>query len=92
MRYLPLLAALLAAPAVAAPIAVANAGEYRLMLMDDPCPAKLEGFLNLAVLSEGNRKTYMACWRLNGPFVDLIYEDGDQGRVPVSEFRKLESL
>jgi hypothetical protein len=92
MRYALLSLALLAAPAVAVPIAIAETGEYRLILMDDPCPHNVPGFSKLAQLHEGEHKTYMACWRLNGPFVELMYEDGDQGRVPVSEFRKLESL
>lgn len=92
MRYLTLLAALLTAPAVAAPIAVANAGEYRLILMDDPCPAQIDGFFNLAFLREGSRKTYLACWRLNGEVVELIYEDGDLGRVPLAAFQKPESI
>lgn len=33
-------------------------------------------------------KTYAACWRSLGNAILLVYEDGDRGIVPVSDFRK----
>ena len=32
-------------------------------------------------------KTYAACWRPTGDRVYLIYEDGDEGLVPVRQLR-----
>ncbi len=87
-------AALLAAPAMADEL-VAKSGNDQVRLTDSPCVN--EQVLNLikpdyrSVLRDASAvvqgQTYRACWITNGDAAHLLYEDGDQGVIPLSDFK-----
>jgi hypothetical protein len=90
-----LVAACFAVPAFAQEM-VATEGKDEVRLTMKPCsvPAVLkiippeyhEQFYNASALVAG--KKYLACWRKNGQIVQLVYEDGDQGLMPVQMFSR----
>ena len=51
--------------------------------------ARAEYRLGVAVL---DGKTYPLCWREMGNVAHLVYEDGDQGLVPLAEFKRIPSI
>jgi hypothetical protein len=85
--------ALAAAPAWADEVVASN-GEDSVRLSDQPCTS--EKVLNLLppslrVLVHDASATvqgelYKACWVIDGDAAHLLYEDGDQGLVPLSDF------
>ena len=88
-------AALLAAPAFAEEVVATN-GDDSVRLSDAQCsnekvlelvPSGMRTYLRdaTAVIQGQSLK---ACWVVNGPAAHLLYEDGDQGIVPLAEFRK----
>lgn len=93
MRYLALLAAL-ACP-VAMADAVATNGKDSIRLTQGACapevlrhiPEGYRGFFRSAPSMLGG-KAWVACWahRTDGTIL-IVYEDGDQGIVPIGEFR-----
>ena len=95
MRFVLLCAAaLIAAPAWADEVMASN-GADSVRLSDKPCTS--EQVLNRLVpgfrqqLREANAvvqgQPFKACWIVNGGDAHLLYEDGDQGLIPLSEFK-----
>ncbi len=87
-------AALVAAPALADEL-VASKGNDQVRLSNGPCTS--EQVLNRlkpqfrAVLREASAtvsgQTYKACWVIEGRAAHLLYEDGDQGLIPLADFK-----
>lgn len=83
-----------AAPAMSQDL-VARQGEDMIRLADTPCdnqgvlgklPAQFqEQYLQASATVQG--QTFSACWRKAGSVVHLIYEDGDQGLVPLADLK-----
>ncbi|AMO23547.1 hypothetical protein GCM10027034_39360 [Ramlibacter solisilvae] len=86
--------ALAVAPAWADEVVASN-GEDSVRLSDQPCTSqKVLDRLppNLRVLvheatAEVQGQLFKACWVIDGDVAHLLYEDGDQGLVPLSDFR-----
>lgn len=88
-------AALLAAPAFADELVASN-GSDSVRLSDSQCssekvleqiPSELRASLKDATALV-NGQQFKACWVADQHAAHLVYEDGDQGLVPLSEFRK----
>ena len=94
MRFLLLCAALAAAPAMSQDL-VARQGNDMVRLADGPCTSKqvlvrLEPKLHSqfrAAMATVEGRTFAACWRKAGGVAHLLYEDGDQGIVPMSDLK-----
>ena len=95
MRFALLCAAvLIAAPAMAEEL-VARNGTDLIRLSDGPCtreqvlnrlkPQFHIALRNATALVHG--RTFKACWIIDGHAAHLIYEDGDQGLIPLSNFK-----
>lgn len=94
MRYVLLCAALAAAPAFAQDL-VARQGNDTVRLADAPCtseqvlariePALRPKFRAAMAVVEGH--SFEACWLSAGDVAHLLYEDGDQGIVPLSDLK-----
>ncbi|MFT3718285.1 hypothetical protein [Pseudorhodoferax sp.] len=88
------LAGLVAAPAGAGDLVV-NQGRDSIRLRDGACtsrsvlqhidPAVHPRFRTATATLQGQR--YTACWSLVDSVVYLVYEDGDQGLVPLSQLK-----
>ena len=87
-------AALLAAPAWAGEV-VASSGNDSVRLSDTPCTnpqvlAQLEPSLR-PVLRDATAVVqghlFKACWVVHGDAAHLLYEDGDQGLIPLADFK-----
>lgn len=88
-------AALIAAPAIAEEVVATN-GSDSVRLSDAQC--SVEKVLELVPASMRTQlrdataviqgQSLKACWVVNGRAAHLLYEDGDQGIVPLTEFRK----
>jgi len=96
-------ACLFAALTMASPMAgelMSQSGDNSIRLTDQACtsepvlnqhqPTVQSQFRAAFVVFEGNR--FMACWRPTPGGAHLLYEDGDQGLVPLSGFRMLLSV
>ena len=94
MRLILLCAALAAAPAIAGDL-VARQGGDSVRLADAPCTSELvlgqlEPRLQVqykAAYAIVKGQTFAACWRKSGSVAHLLYEDGDQGIVPMAELK-----
>ena len=96
MKYVLLCAAaLLAAPAMAEEVVASN-GVDSVRLSDGQCSSQkiLEAIdsgmrdqLKDAKASIGGQQ-FKACWVVDGEVAHLVYEDGDEGMVPLTEFHK----
>ena len=94
MRLILLCAALAAAPAMAGDL-VARQGGDSVRLADAPCTSelvlgRLEPRLQAqykAASAVVKGQTFSACWRMTGSVAHLLYEDGDQGIVPMAELK-----
>lgn len=74
---------------------VARQGEDSVRFHEKPCthelvlqrlsPEVVEHFQAATTVIQG--QTYQACWRVMGNAAYLIYEDGDQGVIPVSDMK-----
>jgi hypothetical protein len=94
MRFVLLCAALAAAPAMAGDL-VARQGGDTVRLADGPCtservlamlePQLHSQFKAATAVVQGNN--FAACWRKTGAAAHLLYEDGDQGIVPMSDLK-----
>ena len=83
-----------AVPAMASDL-VAHQGGDSVRLQDGPCTS--ERVLNLlgprlqsqykAASAVVQGQTFAGCWRQRGNVVHLLYEDGDQGIVPLAELK-----
>lgn len=94
MRVVLLCAALAAAPAMAGDLVVRH-GSDTVRLADGPCTSELVlGLLGPRLQSQYkaasavvNGQTFAACWRKTGSVAHLLYEDGDQGIVPLADLK-----
>jgi hypothetical protein len=94
MKYLFVCAALVAGPVLAQDL-VARQGDDSVRLSEAPCtsevvlhqlPAHVRAdFKTASAVVEG--KTFQACWRQTGDSAVLLYEDGDQGLIPMNELK-----
>lgn len=87
-------AALLATPAMADELVASN-GTDSVRLTDSPCSSepvlnrlqpKFHSILRAASATVQGQ-TYKACWVVQGNVAHLLYEDGDQGIIPLSDFK-----
>lgn len=95
MRFALLCAAALLAAPVLADELVASNGDDSVRLSDSPCSS--EQVLNRlkpqfrAELRDATAvvqgQTFKACWIVNGHAAHLLYEDGDQGMIPLRDFK-----
>jgi hypothetical protein len=88
-------AALLAAPAFADEVVASN-GNDEVRLSDSQCSneqvlARLSPRAR-AMLRDATAtvqgQTFKACWVVDGEAAHLLYEDGDQGLIPLSDFKQ----
>jgi hypothetical protein len=96
MKYVLLCAAaLLAAPAMAEEVVASN-GVDSVRLSDGQCSSQkileqiqseMRDQLKDATASIGGQ-SFKACWVVDGSVAHLVYEDGDEGMVPLTEFHK----
>jgi hypothetical protein len=94
MRLFLLCAALAAAPAMAGDL-VARQGGDSVRLVDEPCKSELvlallepriqPEYKAASAVVQG--RTFAGCWRKTGDVVRLLYEDGDEGIVPVTDLK-----
>ena len=89
-------AALLAAPAIADEVVASN-GDDSVRLSDAQCsnpkvleqiePSMRSRVRDATAVIQG--QSFRACWAvMDGTVAHLVYEDGDQGIVPLTEFKK----
>ncbi len=96
MRTAFLCAALLAAAPAMANELVAYNGSDSIRLMDSECtsetvlrhlePGTQSEFRAAAAVLQG--QSFTACWRAIPAAAHLVYEDGDQGIIPVSTLKE----
>jgi hypothetical protein len=87
-------AALVAAPALAQDVVASN-GNDSVRLSDAPCSSQpvlnlLEPELRSALRDATavvQGKSFKACWVVHGDAAHLLYEDGDQGLIPLADFK-----
>lgn len=87
-------AALLAAPVLADELVASN-GNDSVRLSTNPCTSELvlnrlkpqfrKELREATAVVEG--KTFKACWVVEGHAAHLLYEDGDQGLIPLTDFK-----
>ncbi len=87
-------AALLSAPALADEL-VASSGNDSVRLSNSPCtneqvlsqlqPQMRATLRDATAVVQG--KTFKACWVVEGHAAHLLYEDGDQGLIPLRDFK-----
>jgi len=87
-------ATLIAAPAFADEMVASN-GKDSVRLSDKPCasekilsqlkPSVRAVMRNASAVVQG--QPYAACWVVEGDSAHLLYEDGDQGLIPLSDFK-----
>ena len=95
MRSVLLCAAVLAATPALAQDLVARQGNDSVRLADGPCTsqqvlARLQPRMHSqfkAALAVVEGRTFEACWRVAGNVAHLLYEDGDQGIVPMADLK-----
>ena len=88
------LATFAVAPAFAEEL-VARQGDDSVRLSDAACkselvlarldPSSAEQYRSASAVFQGQR--FQACWRVVGNAAHLVYEDGDQGIIPVNELK-----
>jgi hypothetical protein len=91
-------AALLAAPALAEEVVASN-GSDLVRLSDRPCTseqvlqrlAPALGPTLRAATAVVQGQSFNACWIIHGDAAHLLYEDGDQGLIPLSDFKAPQS-
>lgn len=100
MRKLFTIILLLIAGPLLAGDRIASRGGDHVRISDLPCPyasvlrfipeEQRKDFQKADSRFQGQR--YFACWRNIGEAVHLIYEDGDQGVIPVSELKPVPAI
>ncbi len=88
-------AAFVAAPALADEL-VASSGNDQVRLSDKPCSSEqvlsqlTPKFRDL--MKDANAvvdgQDFHACWIVDGDAAHLLYEDGDQGLIPLADFKQ----
>lgn len=90
-------AAVLALSVLSADDMVASNGRDSVRLFDRPCSSEtvlalvapqFHSKLRDAVSTIAGQ-SFRACWTVQGYMAHLVYEDGDQGLVPLSEFKRM---
>jgi hypothetical protein len=88
-------AALIAAPALADEMVASN-GQDSVRLTDKPCASeqvlqrvtpKVRDMMRDANATVGGQQ-FHACWVVDGDSAHLLYEDGDQGLIPLADFKQ----
>ena len=88
-------AAFLAAPVLADELVASN-GQDSVRLSDKPCTAetvlqrltpKVRELMRDANATV-NGQPFRACWIVDGDSAHLLYEDGDQGLIPLTDFKQ----
>ena len=96
MKFALLCAAALAAAPVMADELVASNGQDSVRLTDKPCSSeqvlqkltpKFRELMRDAKAVVGGQP-FSACWIVDGDSAHLLYEDGDQGLIPLSDFKQ----
>jgi hypothetical protein len=95
MRSILLCAAVLAAAPAFADELVASNGNDSVRLSDAPCQnqqvlGQLEPKYHKefkAATAQLKGETFNACWHVLGQSALLLYEDGDQGLIPLAELK-----
>ena len=91
-------AAVAAAPAMADELVASN-GQDSVRLSDQPCSSeqvlqqltpKFREMMKDASAVVGGQP-FKACWVVDGDSAHLLYEDGDQGLIPLADFRQPKS-
>jgi hypothetical protein len=87
--------ALVAAPALADELVASN-GQDSVRLSDKPCsndqvlkqltPKFREQMKDASAVVDG--QNFRACWIVDGDSAHLLYEDGDQGLIPLTDFKQ----
>jgi hypothetical protein len=94
MKIAILCAALLAAPAFADDL-VARHGSDTVRLANSPCasaqvleavPVQMRDELH-AASAQLQGQSFSGCWRMLGNAVHVLYEDGDQGLIPLTDLK-----
>lgn len=87
--------ALAAVPAMADELVASN-GQDSVRLTDKPCASdqvlqrltpRLRDMMRDASATVGGQQ-FHACWVVDGDAAHLLYEDGDQGLIPLSDFKQ----
>jgi hypothetical protein len=91
-------AALVAAPVMADELVASN-GQDSVRLTDNPCsseqvlskltPKFREMMKDASAVVDG--QPFHACWIVDGDAAHLLYEDGDQGLIPLADFKQPKS-
>jgi len=92
--HLLVCAALVAAPVLADDL-VARNGNDSVRLGEGPCTselvlARLQPQMHAAYKAASasvDGQNFVACWRVVGNSAHLLYEDGDQGIIPLSDLK-----
>ena len=88
-------AALVATPAFADELVASNGSDF-VRLTDKPCASdpvlkrltpRFRDVMREATATVSGQQ-YRACWIKNGDAAHLLYEDGDQGIIPLSDFKQ----
>jgi hypothetical protein len=96
MKFALLCAAALAAAPVMADELVASNGQDSVRLSDKPCSSetvlqqltpKFREMMKEANAVVGGQQ-FRACWIVDGDAAHLLYEDGDQGLIPLADFKQ----
>ena len=91
-------AAFLAAPAFAEDLVASN-GKDSVRLSDKPCTSQKvlnqlkPGFHSMMkdASAQVSGQSFQACWVVEGDAAHLLYEDGDQGLIPLADFKAPQS-
>lgn len=96
MRIALLCAALLATAPAFADELVASSGTDQVRLSDSPCsnekvlsqlsPRARAALRDARAVVQGQQ--FDACWIVDGEAAHLLYEDGDQGLIPLADFKQ----
>lgn len=88
-------AALAAVPALADELVASN-GQDSVRLSDKPCssqevlkqltPRFRDQMKDASAVVDG--QPFRACWIVDGDSAHLLYEDGDQGLIPLADFKQ----
>lgn len=95
MRHFVAAAALLAAFSAHAEVLTARNGGDSVRLTDEPCTSeevlgRLDKAYHLvykAATAVVDGQGFVACWREFGGAAHILYEDGDQGIIPMRDFK-----
>ena len=94
MKFAVLCAALVVAPAFANDLVAYNGGDS-VHLSDSPCNSEqVLGYLPPQLHSDFKAASailagqpFAACWRVLGGAAPVLYEDGDQGLIPLADLK-----